>query len=256
MAATQSIENVPETLKDWHPGSNNQVLNLVHPSLYPLVYGRTVRRSTGEAYQPPNVESYSISQKFQWLPSDFCVSETGEVVLNSPYINNIDPVHNKKLYDVLPKIIGLAIPLFERVLSDLRRPLLPWRIKTRPLRSSLFDQSVDCAPCLWGDEGEWPEPTDDDDDSEDEEEPLARSRELFDQDRNAWYAIQDKRLPEVKGSYDGDLEAVEKTVSLNGSTIQCIVKLANIVLTPEKPEYTGGKWHVEGTTGARQLNVF
>src|SRR6202012_2409733 len=27
--------------KDWHPNSNEQVLNLVHPSLYPLVYGRT-----------------------------------------------------------------------------------------------------------------------------------------------------------------------------------------------------------------------
>jgi len=39
---------------------------------------------------------------------------------------------------------------------------------------------------------------------------------------------------------------VQKTVSLNGLTIQCIVKLADIVLTPEKPKYAGGKWHVEG----------
>jgi hypothetical protein len=28
--------------------------------------------------------------------------------------------------------------------------------------------------------------------------------------------------------------------------IQVIVKLANIHLTPEKPEYAGGTWHVEG----------
>jgi hypothetical protein len=28
--------------------------------------------------------------------------------------------------------------------------------------------------------------------------------------------------------------------------IQVIVKLANIHLTPEKPEYGGGTWHVEG----------
>jgi hypothetical protein len=28
-------------VKDWHPNSNEQVLNLVHPSLFPLVYGRT-----------------------------------------------------------------------------------------------------------------------------------------------------------------------------------------------------------------------
>lgn len=28
--------------------------------------------------------------------------------------------------------------------------------------------------------------------------------------------------------------------------LQVIVKLANIELTPERPEYTGGTWHVEG----------
>ena len=28
-----------------------------------------------------------------------------------------------------------------------------------------------------------------------------------------------------------------------------IVKLANIVLAPEKPHYTGGSWHVEGMLG-------
>jgi len=26
---------------DWHPKSNGQVLDLVHPSLFPLVYGRS-----------------------------------------------------------------------------------------------------------------------------------------------------------------------------------------------------------------------
>jgi hypothetical protein len=28
--------------------------------------------------------------------------------------------------------------------------------------------------------------------------------------------------------------------------LQVIVKLANIELTPEKPEYEGGSWHIEG----------
>jgi len=31
-----------------------------------------------------------------------------------------------------------------------------------------------------------------------------------------------------------------------GTGLQVIVKLANIELTPEKPEYGGGTWHVEG----------
>ena len=31
------LENVSDDLKDWHPGSNNQVLDLVHPSLFPYI---------------------------------------------------------------------------------------------------------------------------------------------------------------------------------------------------------------------------
>ena len=39
--AAAPLEIVPERDKDWHSGSNGQVLNLVHPSLYPLVYGQS-----------------------------------------------------------------------------------------------------------------------------------------------------------------------------------------------------------------------
>ena len=42
----------------------------------------------------------------------------------------------------------------------------------------------------------------------------------------------------------------EKTVDLKRDYahrgLQVIVKLANIELTPEKPDYEGGTWHVEG----------
>jgi hypothetical protein len=40
-------------------------------------------------------------------------------------------------------------------------------------------------------------------------------------------------------------------VNLNGRELQVIVKLANIVLTPEDPKYKGGVWHVEGMTNER-----
>lgn len=52
--------------------------------------------------------------------------------------------------------------------------------------------------------------------------------------------------PDCKPTYDGGLNEVKKTVDLRGEMIQVIVKLANIVLTPEKPVYGGGTWHVEG----------
>src|SRR6195952_342862 len=42
------LENVRDALKDWHPGSDGKVLDLVHPSLYPLMYGtsRFLREDT------------------------------------------------------------------------------------------------------------------------------------------------------------------------------------------------------------------
>lgn len=39
MEEVSKLENVPDSQKDWHPGSDKQVLDLVHPSLYCLVYG-------------------------------------------------------------------------------------------------------------------------------------------------------------------------------------------------------------------------
>jgi hypothetical protein len=40
-AAVQSLEDIPTTYKDYHPGSDGKVLDLVHPSLFPLVYGKS-----------------------------------------------------------------------------------------------------------------------------------------------------------------------------------------------------------------------
>ena len=41
-AAVVSIENVPEVRRNWHSASHDTVLDLVHPSLVPVIYGRTV----------------------------------------------------------------------------------------------------------------------------------------------------------------------------------------------------------------------
>lgn len=34
------LENVPEEQKDYHPGSNNTVRNMVHLSLFPVAFNR------------------------------------------------------------------------------------------------------------------------------------------------------------------------------------------------------------------------
>lgn len=40
-AAVKELEDVPKLSKDYHPGSDGKVLDLVHPSLFPIIYGRT-----------------------------------------------------------------------------------------------------------------------------------------------------------------------------------------------------------------------
>jgi hypothetical protein len=91
---------IPDRLKDWHPGSDEKVLDLVHPSLFPLVYGKTRILYEGETTtlanciercgdgeivpQPPYDEIFEISatsekskvfsQKFQWLPCEVDIS--------------------------------------------------------------------------------------------------------------------------------------------------------------------------------------
>jgi hypothetical protein len=44
------LGGVPPRKKDWHPGSDEKVLDLVHPSLFPLVYGRTRALGKGNGF--------------------------------------------------------------------------------------------------------------------------------------------------------------------------------------------------------------
>ena len=233
------LENVPDSEKDWHPGSDGLVLDLVHPSLYPVVYGRTMGKVPGsdpatilEPPGPQGAESKFVSERFQWLPSDFSVDSDGKVSLASPYINNVHPIRHKELYSAIPEILQHAIPMFERVLSDLLRPLLPMRIATLGGVGYAGEETADC---IW--EHGIPYP-----DSPDEE---------YEEDPDTWLAEQPFTTPDARKQYDGDLEVMNNRISLKGRILQVIVKLANIVLTPEKPEYPGGKWHVEGLSQSR-----
>ena len=234
VAAVVPLESVPDSEKDWHPGSDGLVLDLVHPSLYPIVYGRTMIKDPESAaltvlaapQLEPDEEKFK-SQKFQWLPSDFFVDHDGKVTLTSPYINNVHPTRHEELYSVIPEILQHAIPLFERVLSDTIRPLLPMRIIT----SSKGWGGEETANCIW--ENGIPYPN-------------SSSEEEYENDPDAWFEKREFYAPDPREHYTGDLEVMKEQISLKGRTLQVIVKLANIVLTPEKPDYPGGKWHVEG----------
>ncbi|KAH8087203.1 hypothetical protein BXZ70DRAFT_1073353 [Cristinia sonorae] len=280
MTAVARLEDVPEAQKDWHPGSNGQVLDLVHPSLYCLVYGRSLVRdaqgnvsvATVDLQQLRSVGDASFaSERYAWLPSDFAVDEDGRVRLSSPYINNLHK-SNKELYEIIPTVLSHFIPMFERVLGAIdktdrprtRGPFLgnhraaitsrgdPDKIQAieeyLPLPGRIkSDEDGDLA-CFWGE-----------DDRDEDAEAAAEENEFEgypggneEERRFAWVLSQPTiTLPDAPEVYGGALERDFRVANLRGRTVQCIVKLANIHLTPEKPEYPGGNWHVEGMINER-----
>ena len=143
--ACKPLEDIPTTLKDWHPGSNGKVLDLVHPSLFPLIYGRSRVLSTGrvglqdcttyigkgEVVKPPDSPNSSEdprlgiyktwSKDFQWLPCDVEFAKEGGTKIIS-YINNLHPAHNGRLYAVIESFISKSIPLWDRLLSSIGPP--------------------------------------------------------------------------------------------------------------------------------------
>ena len=58
----------------------------------------------------------------------------------------------------------------------------------------------------------------------------------------------EKRMLARYAAAGGDSETRKRSLDLRKEygKLQIIVKLANIHLTPEKPKYEGGSWHVEG----------
>jgi hypothetical protein len=280
--AVASLENVPENRRDWHPDSDDIVLDLVHPSLFPVVYGRTrilpnsvvglgdciIRSGEGETLSvPPSEEtrlpdlrpiafglrhiiSDPFSRKFQWLPCEveFDVADKVKYVSQfiyfsekrgkknstetfriTSYINNLHPQEHKSTYGIIEQIIGFAIPLWNRTLAPL---------KAKPCRSSRISYSE----CTYGpDPSSWPE----------EKLPQRLPGEAFRdywQRKEQWMAsIRRVVLPEpeefVEPVNEPTFDLKEKFAERG---LQVIVKLANIHLTPEKPEYKGGTWHIEG----------
>lgn len=149
------MENVPDDLKDWHPGSDKKVLDLVHPSLFCLVYGVTRAVPNRDIGKPPlrlmgsgriirgppaskskanrpdlagynddpfqDDQDFGLSTKFQWLPSEFSVSEAGEVSVDS-YINNLHPVYQSNCAVIIGRIFERFVPMFNKVLTDAFNP--------------------------------------------------------------------------------------------------------------------------------------
>lgn len=344
------LSNIPDSQKDWHPGSNQRVHDLVHPSLYPLIYGKSrlcATRPLGSPCLPHSrsgkiidfdakasrvygfnrhVTSDFVSTQFQWLPSEFTIDPSTKEAKITSYINNLHPVHHKKLYYTIEKVLTKCIPMFDMVLLGLRyehggvtrvidSPYDHWP-EQPSYEGELTDEEEEA---LWDDwqntrqviipdaedfeahhpqrvippwvpkelhpvappkpikppspEVESPPKLDPAEDVEMSGTQVDESEEKADGDSFTVEEEGNDDADEGEGSDDDPDEEEEndddageegdndddggqgqKPVVLSSKNTlsdfgkgQIIVKLANIELTPEKPTYEGGVWHLEGT---------
>lgn len=143
---------------NWHPNFNEQVLDLVHPSMYPLVYGRTMVlqdevvgttdaidkwAGKGEPITKetnlPRFRAHAFllptsfwSDTYQWLPANVKFTEDGTVKFTS-YINNLHPQKYPHIYRTIEKLIEAALPAWDQCLPlPIRRGTRIGAGRTRP----------------------------------------------------------------------------------------------------------------------------
>ncbi|MFD3326833.1 DUF4246 domain-containing protein [Streptomyces sp. NPDC058701] len=233
--AVRVLEQVPAAERDWHPGSDGQVLDLVHPSLFCLV--REASGAPEDTWQNPTdrYSKYEFSEKFQWLPTDVDVSDDGDVAFRS-YVNNVHPHTHRELAAVLPDVFARILPLLENVLTDLRHP--------RPLR-------IEADPYGWyASEPERPDAA-----AYSDAAAYTEARHAWDEARDDWWENRRPVVPDAPAFTPPELPGASARVDLRGRRLQVIVKLATIHLTPDKPEYSGGSWHVEGMLNERIVST-
>eukprot|EP01137_Pigoraptor_chileana_P019097 Opistho-2@79654 len=268
LANVTVLEDVPKDLQDWHPGSDKQVLDLVHPSLYPYVRGvsrkttvdanpplawigagapepvgtrRTV--DTNKRYDPDYGDYYTRSDTYQWLPSEFDIGLDGKVKIAS-YINNLHPYYHKDLYGTLGRVFERFVPMFNKVLTDMINP------RERRLHADAYawyDKGADSDVYSDEDKPDKNKKTNQDDDGISGDGGSEEDEEDGDGDEDDDEDYDENRIPKEPSVPEFERPpAPAEVVDLRGRRVQVIVKLANIVLTPEKPDYSGGVWHVEG----------
>ncbi len=266
-AGVESLEQIPDRLKDWHPGSNGMVLNLVHPSMCALAYGISRALPYGEvpleecikysgggeivSNDGQATETKLVSAGWrnsinlpswgscQWLPSNLAFRGDGTASLKS-YVNSLHPIKHADLYPVLEKLVDCAIPLWNESLSWFHD-----RIRLKIYSTSDEDYFIPEGMKYDGasDHSEDSEFFDIDDDYLEWKE---ETRVLTQHEPREFIPFDVLRQKRTESKLPAGAMPVDLREKFADSGLQVIFKLANIHLTPEKPEYQGGSWHVEG----------
>lgn len=286
-AAVLPLEQVPDSEKDWHPNSGEKILDLVHPSLFPLLYGRSrvlkpaygdilgedrslceggegrvslddceqwvgkggvmpvpqkdhakIRHWPGKlrGSRWDSLEQHFYSSRFQWLPCEVAFQGEDSVKITS-YINNLQPRKHKDLYQALERVIAKILPMWNTTLTTMEHG--GWKHQ----RIELDEEEIP-----WKNpEGKRTPGENEDEDEADEldDEWIRDNRTLIPPEPKSFepgnWTKKDWSDTDIKTAPSTNLR---KDFAQHG--LQVIVKLTNIHLTPEKPDYEGGTWHIEG----------
>lgn len=273
--AVRVLEDVPDHQKDWHPGSDGKVLDLLHPSLFPLIYGvsralpcgsvpldrctwfscagEVVSSSFDEGAQYTQVSRQRHSSlkewgSFQWLPSEVRFdADNGRATITS-YVNNLHPHKHQAPYPILEQFVDAVIPLWDECLSWFRP-----RLRLEDIAGNEEEDYDVPADITY---------TPDEDEAEGAEIRPYTFAEVRDGDYDFKYSdgfqewfeenrfLKQTAVHPFRTRQEHIAHPEHRPVHLKrdfaAAGLQVIFKLANIHLTPEKPEFEGGSWHVEG----------
>ncbi|KAJ2667409.1 hypothetical protein IW148_000104 [Coemansia sp. RSA 1199] len=257
------LENVPEKDRDYHPNTNNQVVNLVNPSLFPLIYARSSFlsqpiSSPAAAVNPKTFGQFPGSFK-QWkediekvwkdetgkgtfylptakkstfeLPSGDYVSLTSEEFCWLPTEFRVDDdgavTIESYINNLHPVKHAAFYPTIARIFSNFV-PMLE-----HVLTDVLFPRArrVVVDPENWF--------------KNDDPEPYGEDMGYYDfvYLRDRWRDNREFIEPQP----DPFVTPVRQMTpySLRSRRLQAIFRMSNICLTPEQPEYEGDNWHLE-----------
>ncbi|KAG6616575.1 DUF4246 domain-containing protein [Phytophthora cinnamomi] len=223
------LESVPDDEKDWHPHSKKQVLDLVHPSLFCCVFGETKKASN--ALDPSTLSSPSEQMHRLMFNGSEIVEQPSGCNTDYQWIPTdffiTDGGESGQDCDIAARALSYINNLHPEQHSELYNSI-----------ETIFGRFVPLFERMLTDRAEGMLPS------------------TFDVDmmsHDSWRIPVLPRRPRVPDVVE--LSKETNPISLRGKVVQAIVKIAEIILTPENPEYKGGSWHVEGTPAEKIIGT-
>ncbi|KAJ2505387.1 hypothetical protein GGI11_007032, partial [Coemansia sp. RSA 2049] len=265
------LEDVPDNQKDWHPNSNNQVLNLVHPSLFPIVYKRSMlldkpMLSPEAALQlesfgtcPGSFDGWrdalnKLSKDEEKEKEDDKKGKHGLYFPDSQGERShyIDHLTSTK-YCWLPTEFLVDMDGTAKITSYINN-LHPIRHKEfYPTIANVFGRFIPLLEQIVTDLAH-PRSARVNPDVynwhvTDEHEPSDYEASDYEDRHDQW--IESRRFIHPQPEPFVIPDRPTTPYSLRGRKLQAVFKMSNIVLTPENPEYKGGSWHLEAMANER-----